>query len=312
MNILLFGYRDPGVCCLEYLLEHKEKVVGVVIPPEDNGETSWCRSVRKVALKNGLLILDPVSLKTTEFTEKIQSLSPDLIFSCYYPKIIPRAILDIATHGGINLHGGLLPKYRGCFSGAWSIINDEKKSGVTMHYMEPKVDIGEIIAVNEVKITNEDTAFSLYQKVVEATVSLFKEKYLLLKKHGKISSVPQREDGVNYYGRQIPFKGRIDWGKSNREIYNFIRALYFPPFKPASTFFKNRELFIWEAEEVKYLQEFTPGKIVEADLLNGLIVETRKGCIKVNKASFGIDGNKIPLIDDLLRDNQIKKGVILA
>ena len=275
MKTLLFAYRDVGAYCLKFHLENNKEVVGVVVSPDDKGDNTWCLSVRKIALQNGVRIFDPKNLKNQVFIKDIGALKPDIIFSCYYPKLIPKDILNISRYGAINLHGGLLPKYRGCFSGAWSIINGEIESGVTMHYMEEQADAGNIIAVKKVFISNEDTGFSLYQKVSKAAVDLFKDKYPDLKEYDKAESIPQVYKQAVYYDRKIPFNGKIEWKKSKREIYNFVRALYFPPFKPAFTIYKDKELLVRGVKEINQSEQLPkeeePGKIVRTISQGGII-----------------------------------------
>lgn len=316
MRVLFFGYRDMGAQCLKYLAEEGEDILGVVVPPDDRGEDDWCLSVRKTASEYDLLVLSPVKLKSVESIGRVKDLKPDIIFSCYYPKIIPKDILNVPIYGGINFHGGLLPKYRGCFSGPWSIINEEKESGVTMHYMDAQIDTGNIIAVRNVSISDEDTGLSLYHKVAEAAVSLFKEKYPILKRYGRIESIAQDYTAATYYGRAVPFDGRIDWGKDGRAIYNLVRALYFPSFKPAFTTYKRRELLVWEAKEIRRqgqrLKGGKSGQIVDATPDSGVLITTRDGHIALIKAGWRDNKGDFPLAYDMVGRKELSIGNVLS
>ncbi len=315
MKILLLGYRDVGAYCLEYLLKSNKNIVGVAVSPDDRGIDTWCRSVKKIALENNLNMLNSIDLKSEKFIAKIDALKPDIIFSCYYPKIIPKAILDIPCYGAINLHGGLLPKYRGCYSGAWSIINGEKETGVTMHYIEPEIDAGDIIDIKKVTISNRDTAFSLYQKVGERAIDLFKEKLLLFEKRGKVQSIKQDHTLAQYYGRQVPFRGEIDWKKDKREVVTLIRALCFPPFKPAFTMYNNRKLLIWEAKEcktnVKPSKKRINGEIVEVTQGKGIVVAASDGYVSLMKAGWEDKGDS-SLAYNFFKNKDLKVGMILS
>ena len=311
MRVLLMGSRNAGYYCLKYLIDEGEAVVGVVVPPEETKEDTWYKSVKRLALRNKLSVYSPKRLNDKEFTEIIRNLRPDVIFSCYYTKIIPKEILDIPTYGRINFHGALLPRYRGCFSGAWSIINDEKVTGVTMHYMEPATDTGDIIAVKKVEITNEDTARTLYEKVSDATISLFKEKWPLLKERGRLPVSPQNHEDARYYGRAVPFNRQINWNKTSREICNFIRALNFPPFPAAVTHHRGRELMIWEAQEMdKASKSGEPGKVTRIVDNEGFMVATKDGSILIKEVQH-FDEEKMNGADYVSKYN-VKVGELLG
>jgi len=153
-------------------------------------------------------------------------------------------VLDMMKYA-INLHGGRLPEYKGCKSNIWAIINDDDRSGVTMHTMTEEFDEGTIVDKKYVPITNEDTGESLYEKTTDAAVKLFKKFVPRFEKNGFLYAEPITSG--RYYNKALPNNGEIDWSQLPRDIYNFIRALYHPPFEPAHTMVDGKKLYVYRA-----------------------------------------------------------------
>jgi len=228
------------------------------------------------------------------------------MFSVYYDKKIAPEVLRLSKIN-INFHAGRLPEYRGCFSSVWSIINDEKKTASTAHIMEESVDTGDIVGVKEVEIKPDDTGKELYFRVTEATTQLFKEIHESLKK-GKLKREPQPKGG-HYYPRALPFDGIINWSESATFIHNFIRAIYFPPYLPAKTYFRGEGIYIYESSIAKGdYAGFEPGQICDIDD-KGIIVETKKGGILIEKVQID---KKDASIRDFVRGYGVKIGDFLG
>ena len=157
------GSKNEGYECLQYLLEQGHEVLAVVTVPDPPKHLCWYKLVRELAVERKLPIFIPQKMKDPQFREAMLHLRPKAIFSVNFDKIIPKEILDLAQYN-INFHGGILPQYKGCLSGAWSIINNEKETAVTAHIMEPTIDTGEIVGEKRVTITAEDTGRILYDK----------------------------------------------------------------------------------------------------------------------------------------------------
>ena len=161
----------------------------------------------------------------------VKDFQPDVIVSMHYRDLIPGSVLEVASLGGFNLHPSLLPKYRGTFSAPWVIINGEAKTGVTYHYMNDKFDDGRIILQKAVEITDKDTGYSLFHKLIDAGVANFEEAFdLVVNQH--YPGIIQKGEPT-YYTRQVPFEGWINVNWSLPRIERFIRAMYFPP-KPCA------------------------------------------------------------------------------
>lgn len=241
MRILFCGARTAGYKCLKYLLDKKEEIAGV-LTLDDTKEERWAESVLELANSKGLKTFVQEDTKDHVFIESIKALNPEALFSIYYDKIIPAEILK-ACKWSINIHGGKLPEYRGSFSNIWAIINGEKKTACTAHIMEEKLDSGDILGMKEVSISDEETGKSLYFKISDAVVELFKETYMKLK-NGKLERNPQPKEG-RYYKRQLPNDGMIDWSWPPKKVHDFIRALNFPPFMPARAIIGERTAYVY-------------------------------------------------------------------
>lgn len=247
MKTVIFAYRKVGYECVEHLLKIGEPPSLVVTPEEGNNKINIYKNITDLCEDRNVDIhhVDKIN-DDIELIKKIYAIKPDIYFSCYFPFVIPSLMLEIPKLGGLNLHGGILPNYRGTLSGVWSIINDEKKTGVTLHYMESRVDVGDIVEIRECNIDDEDTGFSLYEKTSSKSVELFQEYYSIFSKGKRIKRIAQSYEEGFYYKREIPYLGVIDWNWSARKIFNFCRALYFPTLKGAVCIISKNEIEILE------------------------------------------------------------------
>ena len=192
---------------------------------DDPGENCWFGSVKNWAVQKKITVYTTEEVNSPQWIAKIAAINPDIIFSFYYRKMICREILDLPRVGAFNLHGSFLPAYRGRCPVNWVIINGEKKTGVTLHYMIDKPDAGDIVGQKAVAIDLSDTAKTLYDKLCGAAKELLDEVLPLIKK-GQIPRQKQDLKQGSYYGGRRPEDGRIDWKKSADEIYNLIRGCH--------------------------------------------------------------------------------------
>jgi len=222
---VVFGYHDVGVRCLRVLLDAGVEVPLVVTHRDDPAEKLWFASVSDLSKKNGLKLLeDPPALDIPD---------TDFIFSFYYRRMLPQEILKRGTRGAFNMHGSLLPKYRGRAPVNWAILRGETETGATLHEMTAKPDAGRIVDQERVPIGPDDVAVEVFRKVTDAAEVVLRRsiKNLL---SGKAILHPQDLSKGSYYGRRRPEDGRIDWSKSAREIHNLVRAVA-PPYPGAFT-----------------------------------------------------------------------------
>ncbi|MBI2456415.1 MAG: formyltransferase [candidate division NC10 bacterium] len=245
MRILVFGYHDIGVGCLQELLRRRANIVAVVTHRDDPGETIWFGSVAELAAAHGIPVITPEEPNAPAFVDEVRRLRPDLIFSFYYRQLLSPAILGIPPLGAINLHGSLLPKYRGRAPLNWVLVHGESVTGVTLHYMDARADHGDIIAQRAVPIAVEDTALTLSRKLTAAARRLLAETFPLIVA-ARAPRVPQDHTAATKFGRRTPADGLIAWSHSAWEIYNLIRAVT-RPFPGAFTFWDDRRIFLWSA-----------------------------------------------------------------
>ena len=231
MRAVIFAYHNVGHRCLSVLLAHGVEVALVVTHRDNPAERIWFESVRALAQLHGLPVATPDDPNTPEFIARIAALEPDLLFSFYYRQMLAAELLAIPTRGALNMHGSLLPRYRGRVPVNWAVIKGERETGATLHYMVEKPDAGDIVVQQAVPILPDDTAFDVFNKVtVAAEMALDRILPPLLA--GTAPRVPQDLARGSYFGGRKPEDGRIDWRRSAAEIHNLIRGVA-PPYPGA-------------------------------------------------------------------------------
>jgi len=230
---VVFAYHNVGVRCLSVLLAHGVEVALVVTHRDNPKENIWFDSVAELAELHGIPVITPDNPNTPEVVEQIRALQPDFFFSFYYREMLKRELLEIPKSGALNMHGSLLPKYRGRVPVNWAIIHGEISTGSTLHYMTEKPDNGDIVAQQAVPILPDDTALQVFQKVtVAAEIALNGVLPALLA--GKAQAVKQDLSKGAYFGGRKAEDGVIDWSLSAQAIHNLVRAVA-PPYPGATT-----------------------------------------------------------------------------
>jgi methionyl-tRNA formyltransferase len=230
---VVFGYHNVGVRCLKVLLAHGVEVPLVVTHDDSAGETIWFGSVGRTAAEYGIPTLAPEDPNASDVIARVAAARPDFIFSFYYRRMLAPALLAVAPRGALNMHGSLLPKYRGRAPVNWAIIHGERETGATLHYMADKPDNGDIIAQTAVPILPDDVASDVFVKVtVAAEMTLDRALPALLA--GTAPRIRQDPGKSSYFGGRKPEDGVIDWAKSAIAIHNLVRAVA-PPYPGART-----------------------------------------------------------------------------
>jgi len=232
-SAVVFAYHNVGYRCLSVLLAHGVDVKLVVTHRDNPKETIWFENVQQLAELHGIPTITPDNPNTPAIVGQIRALQPDFFFSFYYREMLKRELLEIPRQGGLNMHGSLLPKYRGRVPVNWAVIHGEKETGATLHYMTEKPDNGDIVAQQSVPILPNDTAFEVFQKVtVAAEMALNACLPELLAGRAR----PRKQDLSlgGYFGGRKPEDGIIDWMQSAQEIHNLVRAVA-PPYPGATT-----------------------------------------------------------------------------
>lgn len=234
---VVFAYHNVGVRCLSVLLARGAELgleIALVVTHRDNPqENIWFESVAAVAAEHGIATLTPDDPASAELAQAVRDARPDVIFSFYYRHMLPPELLALAPLGAYNLHGSLLPKYRGRVPVNWAVLNGERETGATLHEMAAKPDAGAILAQTAVPILPDDTAGQVFEKVtVAAEQTLWGVLPALL--DGTAVRHPNRLAQGSYYGGRKPEDGRIDWHQSAQQVYNLVRAVA-PPYPGAFT-----------------------------------------------------------------------------
>jgi methionyl-tRNA formyltransferase len=232
-SAVVFAYHNVGVRCLSVLLAHGVKVPLVVTHCDNPKENIWFDSVAELAALHGIPVMTPDNPNTPEVIAHIRALQPDFFFSFYYREMFKRELLEIPKQGALNMHGSLLPKYRGRVPVNWAIICGETETGATLHYMTEKPDNGDIVAQQAVPILPNDTALQVFQKVtVAAEIALNACLPDLLAGRARASQQDLSKGG--YFGGRKAEDGIIDWSQSAQTIHNLVRAVA-PPYPGAIT-----------------------------------------------------------------------------
>jgi methionyl-tRNA formyltransferase len=233
VRAVVFAYHNVGVRCLRVLLAHGVEVVLVVTHEDTAGETIWFDSVAATARENDLPVAMPADPNEPQFVARVAALAPDLIFSFYYRQMLSATLLATAARGAYNMHGSLLPKYRGRVPVNWAVIRGERETGATLHRMVAKPDAGAIVAQEAVPILPDDTAAEVFAKVTVAA-ELALDRVLPLLIAGTAEHREQDLAAGSYLGGRKPEDGRIDWTRDAATIHNLVRGVA-PPYPGAFT-----------------------------------------------------------------------------
>jgi methionyl-tRNA formyltransferase len=230
---VVFAYHNVGYRCLNVLLAHGVDVALVVTHRDNPKETIWFESVEKLAELHGIPTITPDNPNVPEVVELVSAIQPDFFFSFYYREMLKAPLLAIPRRGALNMHGSLLPKYRGRVPVNWAIIRGESETGATLHYMTEKPDNGDVVAQQAVPILPNDTAHEVFQKVtVAAEMALNDVLPALLA--GTAKAEKQDLSKGAYFGGRKAEDGIINWSQSAQEIHNLVRAVA-PPYPGAMT-----------------------------------------------------------------------------
>ena len=281
-RILFFGYSEVGYSCLDLLLSRGDDVVALITHEDNPGEKIWFKTPAVAARERGVPVFTPDSVNTPGWRETIAALRPDLILSVYYRHMIGTKILGLPRLGAWNLHGSLLPRYRGRAPINWAVLHGEPRIGMTLHRMVKSADAGAIVDQEGVDIGPRDTAEQAFRKVLPcARAVLARQIDSLLA--GTARETPQDESQATYFGGRKPEDGRIDWTLSSGRIFNLIRAVT-DPYPGAFTDVAGARLMVWWAEPVALAARHrAPGEILSLD---PLVVATGDGALEITRSEW--------------------------
>ena len=226
-RIAVFAYSDTGHACLKLLLERRERIVFVGTHRDNPDEAQWYPSVAKLAKAHGI---EPVILENPldpQAVARMRILAPDLILSFYYRRILPDEMLAVPRLGAYNMHGSLLPKFRGRAPVNWAVLKGETRTGATLHLMTGRADAGGIVDQEAVPIGPDDTALEVQKRVTEAAAVVLARRIEELKA-GAAQATPQDESKASRFGKRRPEDGRIDFIRPAKEVHDLVRAVTHP------------------------------------------------------------------------------------
>lgn len=310
MKIIFMGTPEFAVPSLEIINKDYE-VVSVftkIDKPNARGNKINYSPVKEYALANGLKIYQPQNFKEEEIIDEIRKIQPDLIIVVAYGKILPKEVIDIPKYGIINVHSSLLPKYRGAAPINAALINGDKKSGVSIMYVEEELDAGAVILQEETEITEEDTFLTLHDRL-KSMGALLLLKAIKLIENNKVEAKKQDEKLVSFVK---PFKKedcRINWNKTSREIFNLVRGMNPIPTAFSSVEGKNLKIYSVIPYEKKY-ENSRNGEVVEFLKGKGVVIKTADNSVIITSAK---PENKKQLSGvDLINGSFLKIGEVLC
>ncbi|ETS30465.1 bifunctional UDP-glucuronic acid oxidase/UDP-4-amino-4-deoxy-L-arabinose formyltransferase [Photorhabdus temperata] len=304
MKAIIFAYHDIGCVGINALTKAGFDIQAVFTHTDDPTETHFFSSVARLSADLALPVFAPENVNHPLWIERIREMKPDVIFSFYYRDMLSEDILSLASAGAFNLHGSLLPKYRGRAPINWAILHGETETGVTLHKMVLKPDAGDIVAQHKVTITETDTSLILHGKIREAAEKLL-DQVLPQIKAGTYTATPQDEKQATYFGRRIAADGEIDWGKSATEINNLIRAVT-EPYPGAFTFLGERKMTIWRASVLNKAHNKQPGTILS---VAPLIIACGQGALEImsgqNESGLYVQGTRLAADMSIVTDIRV-------
>ena len=331
MRIVFMGTPDFAVESLSAIYNAGHEILGVVTNPDKpkgRGMKMIASPVKEFAVEHNLKVYQPIKIKNNEeFYNEMYNLKPDLFCVVAYGKILPNDILKIPKYGAINVHGSLLPKYRGAAPIQMAVINGDEETGVTTMFMDAGMDTGDIILSEKVKIGEDETTGELWDKLSKIGARLLVKTLEKIEKEANnketIENIKElvgaRKQGDNFTVAPMLTKemAEIDWNKTGREIHNLVRGL--SPKIGAYTFYNGKKIKIWKTQTIKEdeLEEIIKnsansknGKIIFADKKNGIVVKTPDGAIRI--LEIQAENSKRMTSKDFLNGNRLEINTVLT
>ena len=309
MKIVFMGTPDFAKESLEALYNEGYEILGVVTnidKPKGRGMKLVPSPVKEYALSKNLKIYQPEKIRNNiGFIEEIKNLNPDVICVVAYGKILPKEILDIPKFGCINVHGSLLPKYRGAAPIQWSVINGDKITGITTMYMDVGMDTGDMILKSETEIGEDETTGALWNRLSKIGGELLVQTLKRIE-DGTAPRIPQGDDFsmAPMLSKEI---SKIDWkNKTAKEIKNLVRGLN--PIMGTYSYLQGKKIKLWKVDTIEEYSDIEPGTVIKADSKEGLYIKAKEGIIKVLEIQG--ENAKRMRIQDFLRGNNIEIGSI--
>lgn len=308
MKLVFMGTPDFAVPCLKALIDAGHEIVGVFTQPDKpvgRKQVLTPPPVKQTAIENGLTVYQPNSVRTDEAISLMRDLAPDCVVVVAYGKIIPAEMLKTAPLGFVNVHGSLLPKYRGAAPIQWAVIDGEEVTGITTMQMDEGLDTGDMLEQVSTKIGENETAGELFDRLsvmgAELIVSTLKKL-----EDGSITPVKQDDSQSNYAKIISKEMAKIDFSKSADEIFNLIRG--FNPWPVAYTIIDSKRLKVFAAEKIGKING-KPGEVISVDGGLSVCFGDGKG---LKFTDVQLEGAKRMSASDLLKGRAIEIGTVIG
>ena len=299
------GTPDFAVGTLEEIIRAGHEVVLVVTQPDKpkgRGKAMQYTPVKECALAHGIEVFQPVKVKEPENIEVLRKYQPDIIIVAAFGQIVPKSILDMPKYGCVNVHASLLPKYRGAAPIQWAVINGDEVTGVTIMRMNEGIDTGDMIAKRTVRLAEDETGGSLFDKLAQVGAQLCVETMDMIEA-GKAEYIPQNNEEATHTSMIRKELGLIDWNRPAVEIERLIRGLN--PWPSAYTQLSGKTFKIWKARVVSDENTYEPGCIFRIDK-EGMYVQTGEGILLLTEVQM--EGKKRMEASAFLRGYQVEEG----
>ena len=317
LNILFMGTPDFAEESLKSIDKAGFNILGVVTNPDKpkgRGMKMVSSPVKEYALEKNIPVYQPIKVRNNpEFIEEVRKMKPDVICVVAYGKILPEELLKIPKLGCINVHGSLLPKYRGAAPIQWAVINGDKKTGITTMYMDVGMDTGDMILKKEVDIGDNETTGELWDRLAKIGGELLVETLNKIED----GTAPREKQGENFTMAPMLNKemSKIDWeNQSAIQIKNLVRGLN--PIMGAYCYLNDKKIKFWKVDvvnkfesEIKDINKLENGTVLIADPKEGLFIKTKEGILEVLEIQ-GDNAKRMP-IGDFLRGNKCPKEIVL-
>ena len=276
MKAVVFAYHDMGCTGIQALLDAGYDIEAIFTHPDNAGENNFFGSVARLAAEQGITVYAPEDVNHPLWVDRIRAMAPEVIFSFYYRNLLSDDILNLAPKGAFNLHGSLLPKYRGRAPLNWVLVNGEKETGVTLHRMTHRADAGDIVAQQTVAIADSDVALSLHRKLCAASQTLLGDALPKIRS-GQTQERAQDDTQATYVGRRTPDDGRLTWEKPAQELHNLVRAVS-DPWPGAFGYVGTNKFIVWKSRVRTDMAAAKPGTVLS---VAPLVVACGEGALEI-------------------------------
>jgi len=310
MRIVFMGTPEFAIPSLEALVENKYNVIAVVTQPDKpagRGKRIVCSDIKCCAMKHNIEVLQPKRIKENEWVERLKAYQPDLFVTCAFGQILSQEILDIPKLGCINVHGSLLPKYRGAGTIHKAIIDGENETGITTMFTDAGVDTGDMLLKESIEITEDMTTGELHDKL-KCLGAMVLIKTLKGLEEGTLVKIPQDNSQASYAPIIKKEIGEIDWSKTSTEIHNLVRGTY--PWPIAYSHYDGDRMRVLQTTKLELKNtDMQPGTILQVEK-EGIDIQTGDGIIRIKKIQF--DNCRPLLISQFICGHEIVVGHMLG